>query len=129
MQAYFEGMAGVSLIDIYFYATPIVKLVMTINFVAIIIAAIFALIQRSKGGTSGLLTALAFIGPILGLLAGVYAGFNIYVAAEATNTTDLRILAPSITEVIMVVVSGLLVWLIAVFGNSDKSRAQPSYLA
>jgi hypothetical protein len=79
--------------------------------------------KTSSGRHSGLLSGVGMTGLLFGILGALYTGAISYVAAKASDTTNLLILLPSIIEVVYAFLCGLIAWLIATWGNAGAKRA------
>jgi hypothetical protein len=109
--------------DVFAYAGPITKLTMLISLIAAGAGLMLAIMRRaSKGRHSGLLSGLGLTGLLFGVLGALYTGTMSYMAAKATQTTNLIVVLPSIIEAVYAFLFGLVAWLIARWGNAGAKR-------
>jgi len=116
MQAFFEGIQGLTVLDVFMYAMPLSKLAFLVLFIALIVTAVLAVLRYSGGGSRMGLFLIGGGAIGVGLLAALYNASIIRVASESTGVTDIRILAPSIFEVVLLLGLSLLVAAITLAG-------------
>jgi len=109
------GIQGIAVIDVLLFASPVSKLAFFILSIAAILTAILAWIRYARGGNriGLLLIGAGSIG--VGLLAALYNVSIIRIASESTGITDIRILAPSILEVLLLLGACVLIAVITLW--------------
>ncbi|MFT3998112.1 MAG: hypothetical protein QM667_11965 [Asticcacaulis sp.] len=126
MKAFFEGIEGISALDVILYAPSSSKLGFFILFVAVIVTAVLAFIRYSRGGPRLMLLAIGLGAAGLGLLLSLLSASFIQQASEATGITDIRIMAPSIYEIVLLVGGSLVVGLITLIGAAFSTTKRVS---
>lgn len=77
--------------------------------------------QLRKGGESGpssTLLTLSVVPVGAGLMVAALQGLNVYIAVERTHTTNLRVIAPSVAEAVLLIALGLLAGAAAAIPNA-----------
>ena len=117
------GVLGLLFMD----ADPIVKLVMMLlgpTCLAVLVMGAVELVRNPPRGPSDGLGVLAYTAAGAGLLAALYGSINIYLAVMATGTRNLKVVAPSVSEMMLAAGLGLLVGAVAAALNAAAaSRA------
>ncbi len=60
---------------------------------------------------------------VAGLLGAAYNGLNSYIAYQMVKPVRLIVVFPSIIEVVYVLMLGVIIWSIALWGNAGARRA------
>ncbi len=97
--------------DLFINAGPVDKLGIMVLALTTVVATIMAAISIASGGRSEVSEALgplSLIAPLFGAVVAAYGYWFIHVAADATHTTNLMIMAPSIAEDTLALGLGLL---------------------
>jgi len=109
--------------DVYMDAVSLTKLSMTVNFLALVAVLVMAIVRRSSGGKrSPVLDLLGVFGLVVGLTGAAYCGLNSWIAAQYAHVSNVYVVLPSIIEAAYAFLAGVLVWLVAGFGNSGARR-------
>jgi hypothetical protein len=105
-------------------APMLVKFMLIIIGVAGIVAVIAAVFRRvSNGPKSTLLPLAGQVGLYAGLAGAGYQATMTGIAVKATHVTRFVIYEPQVIETVFVLLAGVIVYLIARFGNAGAKRA------
>lgn len=106
---------------VFLDADPIVRTVM-IGLLVAAAAAVAVAVRKLRAGEtltggSAFLRALRLAGPLLGLAGAAYVGLMFFIALSNFPTPTMRVLAPGVAEIVMVVLLGLLTGVVATVAN------------
>ncbi len=105
-------------------ASPLMKVVMLVVVAAGVVAAVAAIARKSSGGPRSSLLALAGqVGLYGGVGGGGYEAMTAWMTANQMHITRFAVIEPDIIEAVFVLLLGLIVWLIARYGNAGGKRA------
>ncbi len=108
-----------------FAAAPIlVQLILLVVAAAGLIALIAAIARRVSGGPkSSLLKLMGQVGLYAGVGGAGYEGMATWMTVNQMHVTRFVIYEPEVIEAVFILLLGILVWLIARFGNAGGKRA------
>lgn len=108
-----------------FETAPIlVQLLMLLIAVAGVIAVIAAIVRRTSGSPkSSLLKWAGQVGLYAGGAGAGYLGMETWLTAKQMHVTRFVIYEPEVISAVFVLLLGVIVWLIARFGNAGGKRA------
>lgn len=107
-----------------FTAAPIlIQLVILVIVCAGAVAIVAAIARKASGGAkSGLLTVAGQVGLYAGVGGAGYLGMETWLTAQQMHVTRFVIYEPEVISAVFVLLLGLVVWLIARFGNAGGKR-------
>lgn len=121
MDKFLKGIEGMTILDVFFYAGPIVKLIFIYLVITLIAAIYFGIMRyKSKSPKSDELTMIGFCSLGVGILGAIYTGNNLYNDANLLKNYGLEfldVLAPGLLEVGTLFFGGLLVLLVCTILN------------
>jgi hypothetical protein len=124
MEPYIRTLMMATPWDVFGGLTIVVKLMVNIMLAAGIGAVIAALIRKANNGPrSGFLAFMGITALVAGLLGAAYNGLNSYIAYQMVKPVHLIVVFPSIIEVVYVLMLGVIIWSIALWGNAGARRA------
>ncbi|MFT4075202.1 MAG: hypothetical protein QM647_06680 [Asticcacaulis sp.] len=124
MQPYIRTLMMAKPWDVFGGLTIVVKFLVMIMLVAGLVAAITAFIRRFNGGPrSGLLSAMGITALVCGVLGAAYNGLNSYIAYQMVKPVRFIVVFPSVIEATYVLMLGLIIWAISMWGNAGARRA------
>ncbi|HTM83021.1 hypothetical protein [Asticcacaulis sp.] len=110
--------------NVFISASIVVKLLVMIMMATGLVVLITAVIRKlTSGAHSGLLSTLGGVAVVAGLLSVAYTGLTSFMAYQRVHATHLGVLLPSLIEVIYVLMLGVIIWSIALWGNAGARRA------
>ena len=105
-------------------ASFLLKLVLIVILGAGVAALIAAIVQRrSTGPRSKFLALVGRVGLYAGVGGAAYAAVNTFFTALAMHVTRFVIYEPEVIEAVYVLLLGVIVYLVARFGNAGGKRA------
>ena len=111
-------------LGVFANATFLVKMVIIVIVGAGLAALIAAVKRRTSGGPpSSFLALMGRVGLYAGIAAAGYTGMTTYMTAQALHVTRFVVYEPEVLEAMYVLVLGVIVWLIARFGNKSSKLA------
>ena len=114
--------APLTLSRVFWDAAPTMKLIMAALLVAAVVAVVMGVLKLRPGGAlaggSAFLSALRLGGPVLGLLGASFVALSMFLGiANSPEPVPMRVLAPGLAEIILLVGLGLLAGAVAVAFN------------
>jgi hypothetical protein len=130
--AFYAGMKPSGLSHLFLDSMPTTQLadmLLGLGVAVMVVLGPILLATDRRGDGAGFLGAMAWIGPLLGVVVCLYETMHIWIAVVRTHTTNFRVVAPSVSEALLPLSLGLVagamaaLWRLAMGGRRGQRRA------